>query len=256
MGTEDCGINCFIQKESRFINFSKDSGLGTNNVHGLCIDGDVLWCGSFDNGIEPFDVNSRKIIHSFKAGDGRSNLSSDFVFTILKTRNGEIWIGTDAGVQIYDRTAKRFADKLDGIGLCSHLMQDSRNNVWAVSSNRLVRISENGKLTEFHIQRGAIQSVMESNNNEIWVATSVGISRLDIDKGIFVNHTLSEQDSSTNYAFRIEEDIHGYFWISTGHGLVRYHPETHSSYVFTSIEGLPEDRFNQNSSFKANDGTL
>lgn len=256
MGTEDCGINCFIPEESRFINFSKDSGLGTNNIHGLCIDGDLLWCGSFDNGIELFDVNSRKITHSFKANDGRSNLSSDFVFTILKNRNGDIWIGTYAGVQIYDRTANRFTDKLDGIGLCSHLMQDSRNNVWAVSSNRLVRISEDRKLTEFHIPRGTIQSVMESQNNEIWVATSVGISCLDIDKGIFVNHTLSEQDSSTNFAFRIEEDIHGYFWISTGHGLVRYHPDTHSSYVFTSIEGLPEDRFNQASSFKANDGTL
>lgn len=255
-GTEDCGINCFNPEKYHFKNFSKDNGLGTNNVHGLCIDGNILWCGSFDNGIELFDVNSKKVVHSFKAGDGNSNLSSNFVFTILKNVNGDIWIGTDSGIQIYDRATKRFGNRLDGIGLCSHLIQDSNKNVWAVSNNRLIRISAEGKQTEFHINRGSIQSVMESRNNEIWVATSVGISRLDVEKGTFVNYTISDQDSSTNFTFRIEEDLNGYFWISTGHGLVRYHPETHSFYVFTSIEGLPEDKFNQSSSFKDENGTL
>lgn len=51
---------------------------------------------------------------------------------------------------------------------------------------------------------------METRNHEIWVATSLGISRLDLSKKMFVNHILSEQNASTNYAFRILEDEQGY----------------------------------------------
>ena len=78
-----------------------------------------------------------------------------------------------------------------------------------------------------------------------------GISRLDLSKKMFVNHILSEQNASTNYAFRILEDEQGYLWVSTGYGLVRYQPQTGTSYVFTTLEGLSEDRFNVSSSLES-----
>lgn len=256
IGTEDCGINCFIYSENRFENYSKDNGLNTNNIHGLCCIDDILWCGSFDNGIELFDLKKKKVIYTFKADDNKSNLKSNFVFSILKSNAGDIWIATDAGVQIYEKDNKSFSDLLEGIKPCSQLYQDSRNNIWAVCSNELVCISSDKKLSRYVLNSGSIQSVMETSNHEIWVATSLGISRLDKSRKCFVNHIVSEQNVATNFAYRIVEDGQGFFWISTAYGLVRYHPKTHNSYVFTALEGLPENRFNCGSSFKDDNGII
>lgn len=43
------------------MNYSKVNGLGTNNIHGLYLDGNELWCGSFDNGIEIFDIENVRL---------------------------------------------------------------------------------------------------------------------------------------------------------------------------------------------------
>lgn len=256
IGTEDCGISCFIVSEERFVNYSKNNGFNSNNIHGLCLDGNLLWCGSFDSGIDLFDINKKKVVYSFNSGDGKSNLKSDFVFSILKTNSGDLWIATDAGVQVYDREQNRFGDLYKGVNSCSQLYQDSKDNIWAVCTNELVCITTDNKLTRYLLGNGTIQSVMETANNEIWVATSVGISRLDKYRNCFINHILSEQTVSTNFAYRILEDGHGFFWISTAYGLVRYQPQTHTSYVFTTLEGLPENRFNAGSSFRDNNGII
>ncbi|WP_299231764.1 response regulator [uncultured Bacteroides sp.] len=256
IGTEDYGVSRFIYSENRFENYSKGNGLNNNNIHGLCCDDGILWCGSFDNGIELFDIKKKKVVYSFSSDDNKSNLKSDFVFSILKTNTGDIWIATDKGVQVYEKENKRFSDLYEEIRPCSQLYQDSRSNIWAVCTNELACISPDNKLTKYALNTGTIQSVMETTNHEIWVATSLGISRLDESRNCFINHVISEQSVSTNFAYRIVEDGQGYFWISTAYGLVRYHPKTHASYVFTTLEGLPENRFNVSSSFKDDNGII
>lgn len=256
IGTEDNGLNCYNISDGSFANYSKNDGLGTNNIHGLCLDGRELWCGSFDNGIEVFDIDKRQVIRSFKVEDGRTNLKSNFVLSVMKSDDGTIWIGTGAGVQKYDAKEDRFDDLYEGIAPCSQLYQDSEGNIWCVCLSELACISVDGTLEKYRLNSGSIQSVMETRSHEIWVATSSGIARLDKSKACFVNHVLSDQNASTNYAYRIMEDGQGFFWISTAYGLVRFHPASQSSYVFTTLEGLPENRFNVSSSFQDVNGIL
>lgn len=52
---------------------------------------------------------------------------------------------------------------------------------------------------------------METREHEIWVATSSGIARLDKARGSFVKHVLSDQNTATNYAYRIIQDGQGFF---------------------------------------------
>lgn len=179
IGTEDNGLNCFDITDGTFINYSKENELETNNIHGLCVDGEQLWCGSFDNGIEVFDVVKRKVLHSFKENDGKSNLKSDFILSILKSKDNQIWIATGAGIQKYDKEKGSFTDLYKGISPCSQLFQDEHGNIWCVCTNELACITPENQLKKFFLHNGTIQSVMETRNHEIWVATSLGIARLD-----------------------------------------------------------------------------
>lgn len=256
IGTEDYGLNCYNLASGTFSNYSKGNGLGTNNIHGLCIDGNELWCGSFDNGIEIFDVRSRKVIRSFKANDPQSNLKSDFVLSVMRAKDGKVWIATDMGVQSYDKDKGRFSDLYKGISPCSQIYQDEEGNIWCACSGELACITVGNEVKKYRLNDGSIQSVMETREHEIWVATSSGIARLDKSRGSFVKHVLSDQNTATNYAYRIIQDGQGFFWISTAYGLIRFQPDSQSSYVFTSLEGLPENRFNVNSSFQDSNGIL
>lgn len=256
IGTEDGGLNCFTKKNDRFVNYSKINGLGSNNIHGLFLDGNELWCGSFDNGIEIFDIRKRKVVRSYKAGDGVSKLVSDFVFSIIRKRDGKIWIGTDRGIQQFDDVSDSFESIYPDITLCKSLFQDSNGIVWCASNNTLYSITEDGKLDKYYFGSKSVQSVMETTDNEIWFATSEGIAHYDKAKNDFVFYSLSDLSDPTNYAYSIVEDGQGFFWISTAHGLVRFNPSTRSSYVYTTLEGLPENRFNVNSSFIDSDGLI
>lgn len=256
IGTEDGGLNCYTKKDDRFVNYSKINGLGSNNIHGLFMDGDELWCGSFDNGIEIFDIRKRKVVRSYKAGDGVSKLVSDFVFSIIRKRDGKIWIGTDRGIQQFDDASGSFENVYPDITICKSLFQDSNGTVWCASNDTLYSITEDGKLGEYYFCSKSVQSVMETTDNEIWSATSEGIAHYDKAKNDFVFYSLSDLSDPTNYAYSIVEDGQGFFWISTAHGLVRFNPSTGSSYVFTTLEGLPENRFNVSSSFIDDEGLV
>lgn len=256
IGTEDGGLNCYIKKDDHFVNYSKADRLGSNNIHGLFLDGDELWCGSFDNGIEIFDIKKRKVVRSYNTADGVSKLASNFVLTIFRNDDGRIWIGTDYGIQQFDNASGCFESIYPEITLCKSLFQDSNGVVWCVSGYTLYSITEDGKLDKYYFEGNSVQSVLETNGQEIWVATSNGIARYDNNENDFVFYSLSEHNNSTNYAYQIVEDGQGFFWVSTAHGLVRFNPSTGSSYVFTTLDGLPENRFNVNSSFIDNDGLI
>ncbi len=256
IATEDSGINCYNLTNNTFVNYSKSTGISTNNVHSLCLDGKELWCGCYDNGITVFDIDRRKTVRTYQYGDGKCNLQSNHVISILKARDGTIWVGTEAGVQTYDKSKKCFSDLHSGISLCTQLYQDSAENIWCVCTNDLICIDKNGKTSKFHLHDGSIQSVIETKDHNIWIAASSGIARLDRENNTFINYYLSEHNNATNYAYRIIEDGQGFFWISTAFGLVRFHWNLEYSYLFTTLEGLPENRFNANSAFQDSEGIL
>lgn len=256
IGTEDGGLNCYTKNDDSFVNYSKKNGLGTNNIHGLFLDGNELWCGSFDNGIEIFDIEKRRVIRSYKSDDGVSQLMSNFVFTIRRMTDGRIWIGTDRGIQWFDRKTGTFKHVYPDIALCNFLYQDSLGRIWCATGTGLFCIPEDGNPKHYDLGRRSIQAVMETAAGEIWATTSEGIAHLDRADDTFIVHSLSELNAATNYTYRIVEDRQGYFWISTSYGLVRFHPSTGSSYMFTTLEGLPENRFNASSSLRDDEGMI
>lgn len=256
IGTEDGGLNCYTKNDDSFVNYSKVNGLGTNNIHGLFLDGNELWCGSFDNGIEIFDIEKRKVVRSYKVDDGTSCLMSNFVFTIRRMTDGRIWVGTDRGVQWFDQKTGIFKHIYPDIALCNFLYQDRQGRIWCVTGTDLVCISVDGKLKRYDFGARSVQAVMETANGEIWATTSEGIAHLDRTNDSFIVYSLSELNVATNYTYRIIEDSQGYFWISTSYGLVRFHPSTGTSYVFTTLEGLPENRFNVSSSLRDDEGLI
>ena len=63
IGTEDQGLNRFDPVSGKFTHYnSRNSGLSCDNVHGLCVDGDRLYIGTFFGGFNIMDLKTNEIV--------------------------------------------------------------------------------------------------------------------------------------------------------------------------------------------------
>lgn len=78
-----------------------------HNIHGLCLDGNGLWVGTFSGGLNYIDLRTKTLKHYGK-DDAVNTLSSDNIFSICKTSTNDIWIGTTSGLLRYNRSSDDF----------------------------------------------------------------------------------------------------------------------------------------------------
>ena len=75
--------------------------------HGLLLDRDgTLWVATWGGGLDRFD--GQRIVEYKPVRGDPSSLANGRVNTLLEDRAGRLWIGTQAGLQRYDRERDRF----------------------------------------------------------------------------------------------------------------------------------------------------
>lgn len=269
LGTEDNGINCFDLKKNEMVNYSflnPDRKLSATNIHGLYADGDTLWVGTFNKGIELLHIPTGKAIKRYSRTDTGSGLASDFIVCFLRTRKGEMLVGTSAGVQVFDERMETFSN-WKGIGsFVRQILEDKAGNIWVSSTDGVYKyVPGNGREEETvhrYVSDGNqglgssnTTSVFEDSKGRIWVTTVYGMSLYDETTDSFDRIT-ADDGLPGNIIYRIVEDGDNFFWVSTANGLVRFHPETRAMHTYTYTDGLHESQFNYSSSYKSPDGTI
>ncbi|MGY0034815.1 ligand-binding sensor domain-containing protein [Pedobacter sp. NJ-S-72] len=81
IGTEDAGLNKLVPESGKFVSYFPDGSKKTiahYNIHGLLTDGDHLWIGTFEHGLDVMNINTGLIIKHYHMRKG-SLLQSDFI---------------------------------------------------------------------------------------------------------------------------------------------------------------------------------
>lgn len=267
LGTEDNGINQYEPETGKITNYSYNNPkhpLSATNIHGLFADGDKLWVGTFNKGIDVLDIPSGRIVKQYNRENTQNGLVSDFVLCFHKTAGGELLIGTSNGVVRYDRLTDSFHLWNNIRSLIRQIYEDRKGNIWVAATDGVhCYLPEEKTLKQytFDAQRSQsigsnnVTSVFEDSKGNIWVTTTNGFSLFNEQTGLF-NRINAENGLPSNIIYRITEDQEGFFWLSTANGLVRFHPVTHQMRIFTYKDGLHETQFNYSSSYKAPDGTI
>jgi signal transduction histidine kinase/DNA-binding response OmpR family regulator len=116
---------------------------------------EVLWVGSRGNGLYEVDANTNELLsqHVNREGDPR-RISNNFINTVFEDSKNRLWIGTEDGLNSYDRSSKTFSDLKVAEGL----------------SNRV------------------IVSVLDDNDGKLWIAHWNGLTVVDPAHPEFVKH--------------------------------------------------------------------
>ncbi|MGY3051987.1 ligand-binding sensor domain-containing protein/signal transduction histidine kinase/DNA-binding response OmpR family regulator [Pedobacter sp. UYEF25] len=270
IGTEDGGLNFYDTETKKFENFTPHAGqlsIAYSNIHALFADGNKLWIGTFEHGLDVMDIKSKKIIKHYSAGPSSSQLKSNFVLSIIKTRIGQTLIGTSNGLFVYNEMKDDFKEIFlaKQASFIHNLMEDSFGNIWASTlDNGVYKYNLKTGVSSLYthtangnsISSNAVTSTFESADHKIWFATyGGGLSVLDPRTKKFSSFN-TRNGLPSDLVFKILEDRFQNIWITTSKGLVVRQHKSGQFKIYTTANGLLSDQFNYNSGYADGFGNL
>jgi signal transduction histidine kinase/ligand-binding sensor domain-containing protein len=200
-----CILWTSMQAQYFFDKLTEENGLSDNRVTSFLKDKTgFLWIGT-RNGLNRYDGNTFKI---FKPTAGNS-ISSEEITDIVQDSLGRIWVSTLNGLNIYDPGNNHWEtlfhtgdEKAPGLPnyLVWDLLVDKKNRIWIVSDVWQLSIYDPAtkKFTYYdwpsfkqqpqfdHFPRyRSIQKAEKKNENELWLATNIGLFSVNIQSGKF-----------------------------------------------------------------------
>ena len=256
VGTEDKGLFLYDPLTDHAAPFRHPSI--SDNVHGLCLDGDYLWVSNFAGALHRINLRTSAVKDYANCKD---------VFSICRTHTGEIFLGTTNGLMRRDSRTDTFSylPRLAGV-FVFFVTEDKHGNLWiATYVDGLYKwnlrtdewehfvYDENNP---YSLSSNKVLSVYEDSRHRIWVTTQGGGFCLFQPETKSFSRFDSQIGLPSNVAYRIEEDDQGHFWVTTNKGLLHFYPDTHDFKVYTVGNGLLSDQFNYQSSYKDKDGHI
>lgn len=263
IGTEDAGLNKFNPRTGRFQNFQPDRSphsIAHTNIHGLLIDGDVLWIGTFEHGLDKMDLRTGKVIRHYVAGADANSLKSNFIYSLYKTRAGQLYIATSNGFYRYNREKDNFQllSFLPFNTFYSAVLEDDQGTLWIATFNAGLFFYNPAKQLYGHyrvlshgedaLAKTRITRLYEDRQHNTWISTENGLYCFNLGRS-FLKFYSDKNGLPGNLIYNTLEDKQGNLFITTSKGLARYDVSRSVIDVFTQAKGLLTDQFNYNSGF-------
>jgi DNA-binding CsgD family transcriptional regulator len=202
-------------------------------------------------------------------------LSHDQVAVLFEDRSGRLWVGTQDGLNLLDRTRGAFTVYRSAP---QPVAASGRNSMTAIYQDRQGFLwvgTQGGGLNRFDAERGIfdrnyrhresddaslgsdiVHCLLEDSLGRFWIGTnSGGLNLLDRASGRFTVFS-TEDGLANNDVQGMLEDRRGQLWLSTNRGLCRFDPQVKSVRNFTTRDGLQGDEFMPMSFYKAGDGEM
>lgn len=193
-----------------------------------------------------YALDSRKALtqYNLDVWETKHGLPQNSVQTIVQTRDGYLWLGTQEGLVRFDGVQFTVFDKKNSKAIKSNyisvIIEDREAALWIGTLGGLVRLKD-GKFKIYTTNQGLsdnnVRSIYEDREGILWVGTDQGLNRFE--NGNFTVYTTEEGLSNDNVK-AIYEDKEGTLWIGTlSGGLNRFKGGKFEA--FTIKEGLFDD---------------
>ena len=262
IGTDDGGLNKFNRYEKTFekIIIDRENEMPLN-IHALFLDENWLWIGTFSRGLYRLNIKTGKINHYTKTNSAKS-LNDRSVYSIFKDISGNLWIGTQRGIDLYNYDNDDFT-RVSETGWGSNVVditQDDKGVIWFASQSRGV-FSYNHKTKKFVNYTNTNNSInyipdekvncLCFDNRNLWAGTTgAGLC--------LYNEKTDSFEKIYDFNSAVKNIILDYndLWITTNKGLFKYNINSGKINLYNIFDGLQSSQFNQNSGIKISNGNI
>ncbi len=220
----------------------------------LQVDENTLFLASSGQGICVLDLKTSKWSRITSEGSGSfTSINSDNVHQLFRAKNGEVYIASDFGINIYDPKNKQIRSHIYNVNdpfaistnYVTSITEDHLGNIWLGTKggglNKFDRVKseffsyKKNVNNESSIISNDITSIYQDNSGIMWIGTSVGLSKFDILKQNF-NHFdfdlggISSISRNIIWSIYAEEEI---LWVGSNEGLNKFNRQSNVNETYT-----------------------
>ncbi len=272
VGTADAGVMALQVKDDFSIKFPakaiEDAGQQINMKNGLgsdfinCIFEDKthnVWIGTTGGGAAkctPYpskdrtEAISKAIIYNYNTKQGLNYFNAN---TIFQDREGNVWIGTDIGLNQYRGERFQIYDEADSLvnNLVWTTLCDRDGTIWLGTNEGISKISfsysavnrkEHHSIKNYTTKNGlssnVILSSFEDKDGNLWFGTGFGgVCKLNKTTDRFETYDKTN-GLANNVVYAISDDNKGNIWFGTKEGASKFDPVAKTFRNYTTADGL------------------
>jgi ligand-binding sensor domain-containing protein/serine phosphatase RsbU (regulator of sigma subunit) len=218
-----------------------------------------IWVGTTGGGVAKItpatsnnrqDALTRAVVKSYNTRQGLNYFN---VSAILEDREGNVWIGTDVGLNQYRGERFVLYDKQDGLGndIVWATCVDQKGNVWLGTNDGLTKMNfyntpgsgeQKFTVTNYTTEDGlgsnVILSLYIDDEGTLWAGTGYGgVSRLRPGESRFETFGTGE-GLAGDVVYAINSDKDGNIWFGTKEGASQYNKKSDRFVNYTTENGL------------------
>lgn len=210
--------------------------LPSNSVQRICRDKEgYMWFGTRD-GLCRYDGYRIKIFRSNTANHYK--LTNNNIRCLLEDNNHCLWIGTNEGINILNKTnysIKPFESSQIGRSRIADMCLDKRGNMWiSTDSKGIFRIDTKGKYHQYSRKNFSGSSFYEDLHGNIWTMYWMGgLALFHPDQDCFKS---LPPIGKNNNPFKLLEDKNHNYWVCTwGDGMFAMNPNDENGHLYTPV---------------------
>ncbi|MFC2129870.1 two-component regulator propeller domain-containing protein [Bacteroidota bacterium] len=212
----------------------------------LLVDNDTLWVGTGFKGLLKF-VDG-EVIESFDQSNG---VAAQWIRSIAKDSNNQIWIGAGVGLNIINEESIR-TEYISNYGIIDNpfvsISVDKNNKKWAGTYGRIAIFDSIGnyeksyRCPDIGLPIGWVNAIEFDENGDVWIATTSydppnvgGLAKLNIKTGDWTVFQICNSGIAWDPTKSIHFDDEGTVWIGTYGGLSQYSPKIFTDTIETEM---------------------
>ncbi|MCF3108245.1 response regulator [Niabella sp. CC-SYL272] len=262
IGTEGGGLVLYNRRTGQFRTFKNDrddpGSIASNLVKVVYIDKPgYIWCGTHGGGLNVLDPATGKFRHYLYKPEDVESAGLE-IGSLEEDDEGRFWLATNAGIRLFKKSGPELEplppidEKLKQFS-ASKIYKDREGTIWLGGTSGLFTIRHN----QLHAVNAtlSVNTFFEDAAGNIWAGARNGrLVFYDKTKQTLAQFTILSGQSKNIVG--ILQDRHGFLWLSTDEGLVRFDPATKAVLSYTVADGLAGREFNYNSYLKDSKGVF
>lgn len=242
------GVDYFDKQTGQFTHYNTETvpGFASNHIWSAIDGGNgLLYIGHVDRGFSILSIKDKTVKNFTHEPHSPNSLPGNEVTCVYRDKSGNIWIGTDRGVVLFNPEAESFIPFDDKANSISHRVYDIRqlddNRLWIAmefggiavvdlsqqlfrSSDQIHALSIREGDDEYGLSNSSIRCLLQDSFGNVWAGSwGGGINFIKREPSLFSTYKYSPFPSTNNslnckIASGVCMDKAGNLWIGTDGG--------------------------------------